>query len=202
MLSTWGLMVTSRMEVRHERTPPDPSGAQPADEGPQSAPTYSSEPVAPSNIAPSIVAAVKLMYVGAGLSLLGMLYGLATRDEIRDRLAEGDPDMTSSELDRAVNVQTGVTVVVGLSAVGLWLWMAQTNGRGLVWARKVATVLFGLNLIVIVYVLTQTSGFGVVVNIVSIALAGSILWLLYRKDSNAYYTVATGNASRRVVPPS
>jgi hypothetical protein len=182
--------------------PPDPSGAEPADQGPQSAPTYSSEPVAPSNIAPSIVAAVKLMYVGAGLSLLGMLYGLATRDEIRDRLAEDDPDMTSGELDRAVNVQTGVTVVVGLSAVGLWLWMAQTNGRGLVWARKVATVLFGLNLIVIVYSLTQTSGFGVVVNIVSIALAGSILWLLYRKDSNAYYTVATGNAGGRVIPPS
>jgi hypothetical protein len=28
------------------------------------------------------------------------------------------------------------------------------------------------------------------------------LWLLYRKDSNAYYTVATGNGGRRVVPPS
>ena len=166
--------------------PPDPSGA----------------PVAPSNMAPSIVAAVKLMYVGAGLSLLGMLYALATRDEIRDGLAEDDPDMTAGELDRAVNVQTGVTVVVGLSAVGLWLWMAQTNGRGLTWARKVATVLFGLNLIVIVYALTQASGFGVVVNIVSIALAGSILWLLYRKDSNAYYTVASGNAGRSVIPPS
>src|SRR5215207_2151908 len=179
--------------------PPDPSGAQPSDQGP---PPLAPSNMAPSNMAPSIVAAVKLMYVGAGLSLLGMLYGLATRDEIRDRLAEDDPDITSGELDRAVNVQTGVTVVVGLIAVGLWLWMAQTNGRGLVWARKVATVLFGLNLIVIVYVLTQTSGFGVVVNIVSIALAGSILWLLYRKDSNAYYTVATGSAARPVVPPS
>src|SRR5215207_5868909 len=175
--------------------PPDPSGAQSSDQGPP-------PPVAPSNVAPSNMAAVKLMYVGAGLALLGMLYGLATRDQIRDRLAEDDPDMTPGELNRAVNVQTGVTVVVGLIAVGLWLWMAQTNGRGLVWARKVATVLFGLNLIVIVYVLTQTSGFGVVVNIVSIALAGSILWLLYRKDSNAYYTVATGSAARPVVPPS
>jgi hypothetical protein len=178
-------MVTAEgMVLAMGESQPDPQVTPP----PGPAPTV---PVQLGAVAPSIVAAVKLMYVGAGLSLLGMLYRLATRDEIRDDLAD-DSDRTAAEVDRAVNVQTGVAIVIGLIAVGLWLWMAHTNGRGLVWARTVATVLFGLNVIVIVYSLSQTSGFGVVVDIVSIALAGSILWLLYRKDSNEYYAMVSG----------
>ena len=135
----------------------------------------------------SILAAVKLMQVGAGLSLLGMLFGLTTRDAMRDQLIEDNPDMTTGELDQAVNVATGVGVVIGLIAVGLWLWMAQTNGRGLAWARIVATVLFGLNIVLTLYNVSQTTGFGVVISIVSIVLAGAIVWLLYQKDASEYY---------------
>ena len=139
----------------------------------------------------SILAAVKLMQVGAGLSLLGMLFGLTTRGPMRDQLIEDNPDMTTGELDRAVNVETGVGVVIGLIAVGLWLWMAQTNGRGLAWARIVATVLFGLNIVLTLYNVSQTTGFGVVINIVSIVLAGAILWLLYQKDASEYYSAVS-----------
>lgn len=139
----------------------------------------------------SILAAVKLMQVGAGISLLGLLFGLTTRDAMRDQLIEDNPDMTTGELDQAVNVATGVGVVIGLIAVGLWLWMAQTNRRGLAWARIVATVLFGLNIVLTLYNVSQTTGFGVVINIVSIVLAGAILWLLYQKDASEYYSAVS-----------
>jgi hypothetical protein len=76
------------------------------------------------------------MYVGAGLSLLGMLCALATRGPLRDQLIEEDPDLTAGELDRADN-------------------------------------------------LGQTTGFGEVVNITSIVLAGAILWLL--SDATGQY---------------
>ncbi|MGH8823844.1 MAG: hypothetical protein ACRDVN_05150 [Jiangellaceae bacterium] len=165
-------------------TPPDPDRGsppgQPAEPDPESARSTPGPP-------PSIVAAVKLMYVGAGLSLLGTLFGLTTRDAMRDQLVEDNPDMTTGEIDRAVNIATGVGVVIGLIAVGLWLWMARTNGRGLAWARIVATVLFGLNIVLTLYNLSQTTGFGVVVSVVSIVLAGAILWLLYRRDATEYY---------------
>jgi hypothetical protein len=128
-----------------------------------------------------------LMYVGAGLSLLGVLFALASRSVLRDQLRERDPEQTAAELDRAVNMASGVNIVTGLISVGLWFWMAQANRRGHAWARIVATVLFGLNVVLTVYNLSQTTGFGMVINIVSIGLAGAIVWLLYRKDSEEFY---------------
>jgi hypothetical protein len=149
-------------------------------------------PIAPGGVPPtSLLAAVKLMYVGAGLSLLGMFFALATRSQLRDQMLEEDPEQTAAELDRAVNMASAVSVVIGLIAVGLWLWMAQANGRGEAWARIVATVLFGLNIVLTAYNFAQTTGFGVVINITSIVLSGAILWLLYRKDANAYYAART-----------
>lgn len=135
----------------------------------------------------SLLAAVKLMYVGAGLSLLGMLFSVATRAQLHDQMEQEDQNLTPEELDRAVDMATGVTIVIGVIAIGFWLWMAQANRRGEAWARIVASVLFGLDVLLTGYNLAQTTGFGVIVNIASIALAGAILWLLYRKDSSAYY---------------
>jgi hypothetical protein len=156
-------------------------------------PPASAEPPSGQRATPatSLLAAVKLMYVGAGLSLLGMFFALATRGQLRDQLIEEDPDQTAAEVDRAVNMASGVSVVIGLISVGLWLWMARANGRGEAWARIVATVLFGLNIVLTAYNLAQTTGFGVVINITAIALSAAILWLLYRKDSTAYYASAS-----------
>jgi hypothetical protein len=151
-------------------------------------------PRPPSAPPSSVIAAVKLMYVGAGLSLLGMLYGLTTRVHTRERLAADDPDQTDSELALAVDVNTGIGVTIGLIAFGMWLWMAQTNLSGLRWARIVATVLFGLNVIVTLYGMTQTTGFGIVVSIISICLAGAILGLLYRQESTAYFVARSDGA--------
>ena len=163
--------------------PPDPPPAAP--------------PTTPGDAPPtSLLAAVKLMYVGAGLSLLGMLFALATRSPLRDQMLEEDPGQTAQELDRAVDMASGVSVVIGLISVGLWLWMAQANRRGEAWARIVATVLFGLNIVLTAYNFTQTTGFGVVINIISIVLSGAILWLLYRQDANAYYSANTGGTGR------
>jgi hypothetical protein len=152
-------------------------------------------PRPPSAPPSSVIAAVKLMYVGAGLSLLGMVYGLTTRVHTRERLAADDPDQTEAELSLAVDVNTGIGVTIGLIAFGMWLWMAQTNLSGLRWARIVATVLFGLNVIVTLYSMTQTTGFGIVVSIISICLAGAILGLLYRQESTAYF-VARSDGGR------
>ncbi|HEX2363301.1 MAG TPA: hypothetical protein VHI11_14630 [Jiangellaceae bacterium] len=168
-------------------TPVEPPDPQPPD------PLPAAPPIAPGGVPPtSLLAAVKLMYVGAGLSLLGMLFALATRSQLRDQMLEEDLEQTAAELDRAVNMASAVSVVIGLIAVGLWLWMAQANGRGEAWARIVATVLFGLNIVLTAYNFAQTTGFGVVINITSIVLSGAILWLLYRKDANAYYAARTG----------
>jgi hypothetical protein len=181
---------------------PDREG-QPADGQPPAGQPYGQQPPAYPAMPPppfpngeavpkpqppsSILNAVRLMYVGAALSAFGFLVGLLTQDDIRDQIAEDNPDFTASEVDRAVTVGVVFTVVIGLIAVGLWVWMAETNRRGRKWARVVATVLGGLNIVLTLIGLTQNTGLGIVVNVVTIALAGAILWLLYRPESSQYY---------------
>lgn len=143
-------------------------------------------PLSPRTEPPaSILAAVSLMYVGAGLSLIGLIFDLAARDEIRDQLTE----QSATDVGTAVNVTLASLIVTGLLAVGMWIWMAQTNRRGLAWARIVAVVLGGLNVAFTLFSAAQSAGFGIVIKLVTIALAGAVLFLLYRPDSTLYYDV-------------
>jgi hypothetical protein len=136
----------------------------------------------------SILNAVRLMYVGAALWALGFIVGLLTQGSLRDDIADQNPDLDAGELDAVV---TGF-VVFGLLSVGLWIWMAETNRRGRKWARIVATVLGGLNIVLTLYRLTQSTGPGTFLDIIMVALAATILWFLYRPESNQYYDAVAG----------
>jgi hypothetical protein len=141
---------------------------------------------------PPLLTAVRLMYVGAALSVLFLILGLALAGSLRDQIAEDQPDLSTSELDAAVAISTAFAVIIGLISVGLWIWMAVMNRKGRSWARIVATILGGLNIVFTLIGLTQNTGIGTVVNLISIALAAAILWLLYRPESSAYYAAMSG----------
>ena len=137
----------------------------------------------------SIRLAVRLMYLGAALTLIGVLVGLTQTDEIREAIQEADDSLSGSDLDMAVNVAVAMSVVFGLVGVGLWIWMAVVNGRGESWARVVATVLAGLNLVSIVFTVAGGGATTVtyVSSAISVALAAVILVLLYRPESSRFY---------------
>ena len=135
----------------------------------------------------SILNAVRLMYVGAALSALAFIVGLLTQGSLRDDIADQNPDLDAGELDAVVTGFVVLFVIVGLLSVGLWIWMAETNRRGRKWARIVATVLGGLNIVLTLYRLTQSTGPGTFLDIIMIALAATILWFLYRPESYRYY---------------
>jgi hypothetical protein len=134
------------------------------------------------------------MQVGAAMSILGILFTFLSRDTIRDQIIEDDPSLTNSEVDTAVNVGIGFSVVILLIAAGVWLWMASANGQGKTWARTTATVLGGLNvLFTLIGVATgQSTGISVVTSLISVALAVAILVYLYRPDSNQYFDRMSG----------
>lgn len=163
--------------------PAGPAGPWASDHRPP--PEVPPEPDPP----PSLMTAVRLMYVGAGLSAVGIVMNLVQRDEIREEIAESDASLTESELDSAVNVAMVASVVVGLVVVGLWIWMARSNQRGRRWARTTATVLGVLSIVSLVSTLgmQQSTAFGTVLGVVSVVLAAVILYLLYRPDSSRYY---------------
>jgi hypothetical protein len=146
---------------------------------------------------PPIRLAVRLMWVGAVLSAIGILVTFLMRDELRDQLREDDPSLTADELDTAVNIGLTVVGLIGVISVALWIWMATTNGQGKSWARIVATVLGALNVIftLLSFVGGQLTALGVIVNLINIALAVVILILLYRPESNRYYDAVSLQSS-------
>ena len=84
-----------------ETPPPPPSGPWASDNlPPHPMSGYEPEPVEqPATIAN----AVKLMYVGAAVGLVGTLVTLTQVDAIRDAIEDDDPSLTASEVDTAVN---------------------------------------------------------------------------------------------------
>jgi len=141
----------------------------------------------------SIRLAVNLMRVGAAISLISLVVGLATlgslKDQIRDQLIEDDPSTTQSTIDAAYGISIGFIVVFGAIGVLLWLWMAWKNGAGRNWARIVATVLAALNIVstLISIMGGNTTTVSAVFTILNVVLAIAILVLLWRKESSSFY---------------
>lgn len=170
-----------------ETPPPPPPGPWASDNlPPHPMSGYAPQPVEQPQ---SIRTAVRLMYVGAALSLLGVLLTFTQTDAIRDAIEESDDSLTASEIDTVYNITIASAVVAGLIGVGLWVWMAVKNGQGRSWARVVATVLGALNILFTLFGLvgeTATS-LTVVMSLISLALAGVILFLLFRPESSRFY---------------
>ena len=145
----------------------------------------------------SLSAAVRLMQLGAVLSLLSVIVSLLTldtlKDTIGDAMRETDPDVSQATIDAAYSVGIFSGMVGGVIAVGLWLWMAWKNGQGRSWARIVATVFGALNLIFTAVsfgspgMTAMSLGFGAI----NLVLAAVIIVLLWQKPSSAYYNAVS-----------
>lgn len=148
---------------------------------------------------PAMDLAVRLMYAGAVLQVLAGLASLLQnrddlRSQIRDQLESQGSQVTDAAVNTAMAVSFGAAVVFGLIYAGLWVLMAVFNGRGKSWARIVATVLGGLNIVLtVVGVLASRStglGGGFVATVFQVLIAALgivILVLLWRRESSEYY---------------
>jgi hypothetical protein len=197
-------------------TPPEPdqpfgAGQPPYPGEQQPAPSYQSYPTTPGGQAPqrqaapaqpsSIALAVKLMYAGAVLSVLSLIYGLATlgslKDDIAQQMRDSDPTVTQSTIDAAYSVGIASAIVGGAITVLLWLWMAWKNGQGRSWARVVATVLGVLNVVFTLFgfAVGTSKTVSVVLSLINVVLGVVILVLLWKKESSEFY--AASEAARR-----
>ncbi len=146
---------------------------------------------------PSLRNAVRLMWVGAALSLIGVIITLSFGSKIktaitnaaitanRTNASQGKTQLTASQIHSLANVTFGLLVVFGIIGVLLWVWMAWANNRGRGWARIVASVLFALNTIGLVLEFGRAS-----ISLISIVLGWLVglaaIVLLWRKDSSEY----------------
>jgi len=169
-----------------QMTEPNPSGVE---RSMPVAPQYQPQPsaVAPVARPSSVTRAVQLMYVGAALSLIGIVVAWATKSQLRDQVAKASPSLTPDQVDTALTVSLVIATVVGLVAVGLWLWMAAANGAGKSWARVLSTVLGGLSVVSTLVTLRSATGITIALQLVSLVLAVAILVLLWRPASSEYF---------------
>jgi hypothetical protein len=97
--------------------------------------------------APTVRAAVRLMYAGAAVAAVNLILVLAVTADAKVYHAVLGHRLTAAQV-RQLNLTTlGITelIVLALIPVALWLWMARKNGQGRNWARGLSKGLFVLS---------------------------------------------------------
>ncbi len=174
---------------QYGQAPPYASAPPPPDQGPGSPYATAGTTTQPQ----PIKQAVMLMRVGAVLSVLSLIAALATIGSIKDMVRQAGVDsgtpMSESTVNTAATAGLVAAVIFGLLGAGLWLWMASANGKGKKWARIVATVFFVVSVLSIVSNLAQgrTPALSLILGLVSLVLGAYIIFLLYKKESTAFY---------------
>lgn len=156
---------------------------------------YQSYPVADAPQEPqriqqpsSVRNAVRLMYAGAALEVVAVIVAVLTRGSLKSAILKNHPHFTAAQVHTAEIAGTVPLIVGAVIAIGLWIWMAQANGRGLPWARTLSAVFFGistLSLILSVFVAHAVAGLIVGVLIWLAGLAAIVL--LYSKESAPFF---------------
>jgi hypothetical protein len=143
----------------------------------------------------SVRYAVYCMWAGAVIQLIGVIFTLALSSKIKDAIrtaaiksnatlrSEGKTQLTASQIHTLENTVVLIFAIIGIIGVLLWAWMAWANGRGRGWARIVATVLFGLYTIDLVFSFSRAS-ISIIFLILSwLAGLGAIVFLWQRDTS-------------------
>ena len=144
----------------------------------------------------SVQTAVKFMYAGAALSLLELIVGLATIGSLKSAIEQAGrkagKHYTPTQVHQLEVTSVIFAVLVGVVAIGLWLWMARANQAGRSYARITGTVFFGLNTLFLFLSLARPHvGLGLIFNLlVWLAGLGAVI-MLWRKESGPYFTPRT-----------
>ncbi len=92
----------------------------------------------------------------------------------------------------------GGSVVIGLLAVGLWIWMARANGAGQSWARVVATVLFGISTLALLATFARPhSAYDLLTGMLVWLVGLAAVTLLWQKATSAYLQAANRSRGTR-----
>ena len=144
----------------------------------------------------SVRNAVRLMYAGAALSAIVVIVSLLTIGSLKANILSHYPHYTAAQVHTAEVAGVITSIIGGLLAIGLWLWMARANGRGRSWARIVAAVFFGINALDLIASFTRVHAVGTLIVGILVWLVGlGAIVFLFSKESGAYF--AAQRSARR-----
>lgn len=145
----------------------------------------------------TVVNAVRLMFAGAGLGVLGVVVTLAFSARIKNAVGkaarqanvtlakEHKTTLTAAQIRSLESETIAILVVVLIIGVLLWVWMAWANGKGSSWARIVSSVLFAVNTLYLVFVASRAAVTAIFVGL-SWVIGLAVIVLLWRKETSAY----------------
>ena len=143
---------------------------------------------------PSVLNAVKLMYIGAAVSTVSLIVSFIDIGGTKAAIRKARPNLTATQVNQLNTFIITLAIVSGLIGIALWLWMARANGQGKNWARIVSTVLFGLATLDLIGVLSEPkTAVGLVFPVLTWLVGAAAVWLLWRPDSTAFFK-PQGNA--------
>jgi hypothetical protein len=100
-------------------------------------------PTVPSS-ARTVLAAVRLMYIGAAVELATVITLLATEGAVRSSVFRVNPGFTSANWNLVAGINLIPRIVLGFAMVAGWLVLAWAVGRGYDWARRFFGAVFCL----------------------------------------------------------
>src|SRR5579871_1799232 len=137
---------------------------------------------------PSVLNAVKLMYVGAAVSTASLVITLADIGGLKTAIKKAKPTWSATQVNQYDRLIVSLAIVSGLIGVALWLWMSWANKNGKNWARIVSTVLFCLATLDLVGVFGQPStAIGLIFPVLTWLVGLGAVFLLWRPDASAFF---------------
>jgi len=137
---------------------------------------------------PSVVNAVKLMYVGAAVSTVSLIISLADISGTKAAIIKAKPSLTATQVNQLNTFIISLAIVSGLVGIALWLWMARANNQGKSWARILSTVLFCLATLDLVGVFGEPKTvLGLIFPVLTWLVGLGAVFLLWRQESTAFF---------------
>ena len=148
--------------------------------------------VAKNRLPPSIRIAVRFMYTGAAVEALVGIVGLAAYFSLwRSMVSVSTLQLTPGQWRLGEATGAGYVVIVALSRIGVWLWMASKSKAGRGWARVLSTVFFGIASLTLVTVIGRPipGGEWQLLFPAAVWLVGlCAVALLWRRESSEFFT--------------
>ena len=150
----------------------------------------SGKPVEPERppAPPSVLNAVKLMYVGAAVSTVSLIISLIDISGTKDAIRKARPSLTAAQVNQLNTFIITLAVVSGVLGIALWLWMARANGQGRNWARILSTVLFGLATLDLFGVINQPKTvLGLIFPVLTWLVGAGAVYFLWQRESSEFF---------------
>ena len=149
-------------------------------------------PAVPAERPKSVDNAWMLWMIGAGISLLSLIFIFtvdadAITDQARKTLENQNKSFTQQDVDDAASLFKITGVIFSLIFIGLFVLFAYKMRAARNWARITLTVLGALSVVSTLFGLSSASGLHLVVALIQMVLILVAVYFMYRPDANQYF---------------